>query len=100
MRGLTHVGGPAREERRPPPPAPPRKPLSEDGLDGAFQPCAPAALVRIYEMEKEWGFPYWLCPTAAAEFVAQRWTIRKHRAPPFDDLPCYVHGNACPAPLS
>jgi len=96
MRQLTHIGVPSKPVAdagytRPRPPEPPRP---EE--NGAFQPCAPAALVRIYTLEREWGFEYWLCPAGVDVMKAERWTVRKHRAPPFDDLDCYVHGQGCP----
>ncbi|MES2339257.1 MAG: hypothetical protein V4537_14280 [Pseudomonadota bacterium] len=63
---------------------------------GQAQPCAPAAFVRIYTMEREWDFEFWLCPAGVEAMTADRWKVRKHRAPPFDDLRCYVHqGEPC-----
>lgn len=78
---------------RPPPP----KPMIGDVEIGAAYPCAPGALVRICELSKEWSTSMWLCPAGRAAMVAAGWTIRSHRAPPFDDLRCYVHQDgSCP----
>jgi hypothetical protein len=98
VRQLTRI--PTSSDRRPEPAPPrPRVPPSSEGLNGAFQPCAPGALVRIYTMEREWGMEYWLCPAAVEVMTRDKWSVRKHRAPPFDDLPCYVHGRECPSLL-
>jgi hypothetical protein len=64
---------------------------------GQAWPCAPSALVRIYEIGKEWSIPAWLCPAAAVEMQARGWKLLSHRAPPFDDLACDLHRDApCP----
>lgn len=98
MKQLTHIAPSRERDRAPAPPKPGAPPLDESELTGAFQPCAPSALVRIYTLEREWGADFWLCPAAVDVMKADRWTVRKHRAPPFPDLPCYVHGDACPVP--
>jgi hypothetical protein len=98
MRQLTHI--PITREAvdaiRSRPPAPTKPPSAAE--DGSSWPCAPAAVVRIYEIEREWSTPMWLCPAGRAEMERQRWKIRSHRAPPFDSLQCYVHRDGpCPA---
>lgn len=98
MRQLTHIQvprGAAEEIGRRPRPTPPILPPSQSE-DGSFWPCAPAALVRIYEIEKEWTIPAWLCPAAVAQRQAEGWRIRLNRAPPFADLACDVHRGSCP----
>ena len=98
MRQLTHIPTSNRATAEIGYTRPAAKPLDESKLDGAFQPCAPAALVRIVELEKEWTTYKWLCPAAVKLLVeTQRWTVRGNRAPPFDDLPCAVHVDGpCP----
>lgn len=99
MRQLTHVG-PSRDRAEEMARAAARAAARPAGnpppCDGAFWPCAPAALVRIYEIEKELTFPRWLCPAAARQLQAEGWRIRLNRAPPFDDLRCDFHrGEGC-----
>jgi hypothetical protein len=80
-------------------PAPPPKPAADlPPCDGASQPCSPAALVRIYDLAREWDAAFWLCPAGAREMTAGGWRVRKHRAPPFGDLTCYVHRDGGCAP--
>lgn len=76
-----------------------KRPAAPTGIpeDGQSWPCAPGALVRICEIEREWSTPMWLCPAGRAQKESENWKVRSHRAPPFETLQCYVHRDGpCP----